>query len=313
MLQFCEVSGGPCRCNGADMKKAHDGMDITRGDFNALVEVLQDSDGRAGHPVPRAESAARAAGADAPRHHQHALKDAVMKQNLSRRRAARAAALGAQAGPLQMTVTDKDGKPAHDVVVLVDDAGPARPSNAPPVTATITQEGLKFQPFLTVVPVGQHAALRQPRRLRPPRALACPAARWAQRRRRRASSCASTPPTAARSSDDDYQNRTPRRARRAAPRSVDVKIDKAGPIGLGCHLHSLDARPGLRERHAVVRQDRRQRRRAASRACPTAPVELHAVAPRPVAGAAVACACRSSAAPLTLTGQLNFVPRRRRS
>ena len=25
------------------MKEAHDGMDITRGDFNALVEVLQDA------------------------------------------------------------------------------------------------------------------------------------------------------------------------------------------------------------------------------------------------------------------------------
>lgn len=43
VLQLCEVSGGPCRRNGPDMKKAHDGMDITRGDFNALVEVLQDT------------------------------------------------------------------------------------------------------------------------------------------------------------------------------------------------------------------------------------------------------------------------------
>lgn len=43
VTQFCEVSGGPCRRSGPDMKKAHDGMDITRGDFNALVEVLQHS------------------------------------------------------------------------------------------------------------------------------------------------------------------------------------------------------------------------------------------------------------------------------
>ncbi|WP_374566583.1 group 1 truncated hemoglobin [Ideonella sp.] len=39
--QFCEVSGGPCRLNGPDMKKVHSGVDITRADFNALVEVLQ--------------------------------------------------------------------------------------------------------------------------------------------------------------------------------------------------------------------------------------------------------------------------------
>lgn len=41
--QVCEVSGGPCRREGPDMRRAHDGMDINRGDFNALVEVLQQS------------------------------------------------------------------------------------------------------------------------------------------------------------------------------------------------------------------------------------------------------------------------------
>jgi hemoglobin len=39
--QFCEVAGGPCKLNGPDMKRAHAGFDITRADFNALVEVLQ--------------------------------------------------------------------------------------------------------------------------------------------------------------------------------------------------------------------------------------------------------------------------------
>jgi hemoglobin len=43
VAQFCEVSGGPCKLKGPDMKKAHAGMDITKRDFNALVEVLQDS------------------------------------------------------------------------------------------------------------------------------------------------------------------------------------------------------------------------------------------------------------------------------
>lgn len=43
VLQICELSGGPCRRSGPDMKQAHDGMDITKGDFNALVEVLQDT------------------------------------------------------------------------------------------------------------------------------------------------------------------------------------------------------------------------------------------------------------------------------
>lgn len=43
VTQFCEVSGGPCKRKGPDMKKAHAGMDITKSNFNALVEVLQQS------------------------------------------------------------------------------------------------------------------------------------------------------------------------------------------------------------------------------------------------------------------------------
>jgi hemoglobin len=41
--QFCEVSGGPCQRKGKDMKTVHDGQDITKSNFNALVEVLQQS------------------------------------------------------------------------------------------------------------------------------------------------------------------------------------------------------------------------------------------------------------------------------
>lgn len=41
--QICVVSGGPCEYKGADMKSAHSNMDITKTDFNALVEVLQKS------------------------------------------------------------------------------------------------------------------------------------------------------------------------------------------------------------------------------------------------------------------------------
>lgn len=41
--QFCEISGGPCKHKGPAMKKAHSGVDITRSNFNALVEVLQHS------------------------------------------------------------------------------------------------------------------------------------------------------------------------------------------------------------------------------------------------------------------------------
>lgn len=48
--QLCMLSGGPCKYTGASMKKAHDDLDIRRRDFNALVEVLQDSMGAKGIP-----------------------------------------------------------------------------------------------------------------------------------------------------------------------------------------------------------------------------------------------------------------------
>ena len=39
--QICSLSGGPCDYQGPDMKSVHADMDINKGHFNALVEVLQ--------------------------------------------------------------------------------------------------------------------------------------------------------------------------------------------------------------------------------------------------------------------------------
>ena len=41
--QFCVVSGGPCAYTGKSMRDAHENIDVSKGDFNALVEVLQAS------------------------------------------------------------------------------------------------------------------------------------------------------------------------------------------------------------------------------------------------------------------------------
>lgn len=38
---FCALSGGPCTYQGSDMRELHADMEINKGDFNALVEVLQ--------------------------------------------------------------------------------------------------------------------------------------------------------------------------------------------------------------------------------------------------------------------------------
>ncbi len=39
--QLCQIAGGPCQYKGADMKTAHNNIDINKTHFNALVEVLQ--------------------------------------------------------------------------------------------------------------------------------------------------------------------------------------------------------------------------------------------------------------------------------
>ena len=39
--QFCVILGGPCSYSGRDMKETHEGLEINRSNFNALVEDLQ--------------------------------------------------------------------------------------------------------------------------------------------------------------------------------------------------------------------------------------------------------------------------------
>jgi hemoglobin len=38
--QICEASGGPCLYQGRNMRETHDGMAVTAGEFDALVEDL---------------------------------------------------------------------------------------------------------------------------------------------------------------------------------------------------------------------------------------------------------------------------------
>jgi hemoglobin len=38
--QVCEAAGGPCTYTGRSMKETHDGMSVTGGEFDALVEDL---------------------------------------------------------------------------------------------------------------------------------------------------------------------------------------------------------------------------------------------------------------------------------
>ena len=48
--QFCVILGGPCSYSGRDMKTTHEGLNIDRQQFNALVEDLQIAMNRRGIP-----------------------------------------------------------------------------------------------------------------------------------------------------------------------------------------------------------------------------------------------------------------------
>jgi len=51
--QVCEATGGPCTYTVRDMRQTHDGMAVTAGEFDALVEDLVLTLGE--FDVPRAE------------------------------------------------------------------------------------------------------------------------------------------------------------------------------------------------------------------------------------------------------------------
>jgi hemoglobin len=51
--QVCEATGGPFRYTGRGMREAHQGMGVTTGEFNALVEDLVAT--LNGFSVPKAE------------------------------------------------------------------------------------------------------------------------------------------------------------------------------------------------------------------------------------------------------------------
>ncbi len=50
VLQFCELTGGPCRYRGQDMYAAHKGLNLDSAQFNAVVEDLQNAMDKTGVP-----------------------------------------------------------------------------------------------------------------------------------------------------------------------------------------------------------------------------------------------------------------------
>lgn len=131
-----------------------------------------------------------------------------------------AAPLAAQAGTLQVSVLDKEGKPVQDaVVVLVPSAGGA-PKAPLPTRVTINQEKMRFSPPVSVVAVGGKGSFinNDP---------------WAHHVR-------ASPAGALEfnSSHGGFELLLDGKPEGKPARTAEATFDKAGAVLLGCHLHA---------------------------------------------------------------------------
>jgi plastocyanin len=126
----------------------------------------------------------------------------------------------ASAGNLHVSVTDKEGKPVPDAVVVVLPAAGAAPKTALPMQAVINQEKMRFVPAVTLVGVGAKARFvnNDP---------------WEHHVR--ASSAGALQFNA--SPGDGFELRLEGKVDGKPAKTADASFDKAGAILLGCHLH----------------------------------------------------------------------------
>ena len=124
----------------------------------------------------------------------------------------------ALAAQLQLTVIGLDGKPAANVVVqaVPSAAWPAQPLPAP---VEIAQQNIRFEPFVTVVPVG--ASVRFVNRDRFDHHV----------RSQPGGPLGNVPPA------QQFEFRMAAVKSNGTAASAEIKLDVPGTIALGCHLH----------------------------------------------------------------------------
>ena len=132
-----------------------------------------------------------------------------------------AAGQAAVAGNLQVTVTDKEGKPVQDAVVVLVPSPGAPPKTGLPMAATINQEKMRFVPAVALVAVGAkgHFVNNDP---------------WEHHVR--ASAAGAQQFDAAQSGG--FELRLDGKPEGKPARTADASFDKAGAVLLGCHLHA---------------------------------------------------------------------------
>lgn len=225
----------------------------------------------------------------------------------------------AHAGTLDVNVLDRDGQPAADVVVLVQvpNQASAKPAPAPVV---ISQENLRFQPFLTVVPVGSTLRFVNKDsydhhvRSMPSGPLgSMPAVEYFELRLDGTGAPAANNSGSSYGGYDDY-NTKPAAApakKKSGSSTADVKADHAGPVGLGCHIHGsmrgqvyISATPWFGKTDAKGVAHIEGVPDGAAEVVVWHPDQLQDQAPVKV---------QVGAAPARIEASLNFTPKRRRS
>ena len=128
--------------------------------------------------------------------------------------------VAAQAATLTVTVLAKDGQPLSDAVVIVEPANPGSRAKLAPVQAEVQQEKLQFVPRLSVLPLGSTVAFsnldRYDHHVRGlPAGMAGLSA----------------------SPESGFALMLPARVEGKPPASTTERLNQAGPMQLGCHLH----------------------------------------------------------------------------
>lgn len=130
----------------------------------------------------------------------------------------------AMAGQVSVTVVDKDGKPAPDVIVVLMPSTKATPAKPLPMQATVVQEKMQFIPALTLVGLGAKVKFinNDP---------------WDHHVR---GSAAGAAQFAAAGSGQGFELRLEGKSDGKPAKSSEISLDKPGAIGatlLGCFLH----------------------------------------------------------------------------
>jgi len=130
-----------------------------------------------------------------------------------------AAVAAAHAGSVSVLVLDKEGKPAVDAVVVLTPASRPTAIAPPPGPFTVSQERMQFVPAVTVVPLGARVAFLNNDG-------------WAHHVRGSAAGAA-----AFQDDGEGFELRLEGRPDGKPGKAVEVRMHKAGPVLLGCHIH----------------------------------------------------------------------------